>query len=345
MPSSIDTSKIPVKNIFYMLVYAWNYPLEKRTIPVEAKDEKDLLNLFSKLLIMKLSSLIKRGFYKEYRSREETSSVIKGKIMFKESIETFETQRGRLHFTEDQFTYDILHNQLIKATIRLVLKQPGIEPNYQESLKRLLSYFNHVSDIKVTINMFDNIKIHRNNHAYDFILQICYFIWQQTLLHEESGVLEFDDFTRNHHKMAKLFEDFVKNFYRGEIANSKVSGQHLHWPVQGEMHEHMPIMKTDIYLSISDTKYIIDTKFYHNLFLLHHGKESLRSAHIYQLFSYLKNDEYETGRKATGILLYPKVEKDVTLRDNMLGFDIRVCTVNLYDNWKNIHARLLKILS
>src|SRR5690606_6341343 len=81
MTSSVDRSPIPVKNIYYMLVYAWDHPHEKDFIQVLGEDEKDLLHLLSKVLLLKVKALIKKGFYKEYAERREEASIIRGKIL------------------------------------------------------------------------------------------------------------------------------------------------------------------------------------------------------------------------------------------------------------------------
>jgi 5-methylcytosine-specific restriction enzyme subunit McrC len=62
MISSEEPSRIPIKNIYYMLVYAWDHPHEKKMISVYDKDEKDLLNLLVKVLLIRLNRLSNGGF-------------------------------------------------------------------------------------------------------------------------------------------------------------------------------------------------------------------------------------------------------------------------------------------
>lgn len=117
------------------------------------------------------------------------------------------------------------------------------------------------------------------------------------------------------------------------------------WPAQGEMTEFLPKMKTDISLEYGGKKFIIDTKFYKDMLGVQWKKETVRSGHLYQLFSYLKNDEYYTGKKATGILLYPKVEKDVDLNYKIHDFEITLCTLDLTGHWYKIHKRLFELVN
>jgi 5-methylcytosine-specific restriction enzyme subunit McrC len=71
-------------------------------------------------------------------------------------------------------------------------------------------------------------------------------------------------------------------------------------------------METDITLKNECEKIIIDAKFYHETMTVNYDKKKIKSTNLYQLFSYLLNQE-DRGLKtqnATGILLYPTIERD-----------------------------------
>lgn len=327
-----------------MLVYAWDHPQEKNFINVFEEDEKDLLNLLSKVLLVKIKALIKKGFYKEYVENLEESGIIRGKVLFKESLETFSYKRGKLHILEEDMSYNILHNQLIKATLFYLAGKGELKKEYKDEIKNILTYFQHVSLIKVNLRLFNEVNLHRNNQHYQFLLNICRFIWENALLHEGSGEKQFQDFSREHQQMARLFENFVKNFYRKEIPGSLAKSESFYWPAEGENVNLLPKMKTDISLEFSNQKQIIDTKFYKDTFGIHREKETIHSAHLYQLFAYLKNDEHYSGNKAKGILLYPKVNQTVNLVYRIHEFDVKICTLDLTQHWNKIHDRLLEIV-
>lgn len=326
-----------------MLVYAWNHPHEKNFISVTGEDEKDLVHLLSKVLINKVKALIKKGFYKEYVEQQEVAAIIRGKILFKESFQTFSHKRGKLHTAHEDMSYDILHNQLIKTTLSYLASMEHLRGETQDEIRKVLSFFEGISLIKVTSQLFNEVNVNRNNQHYRFILHICQFICEHCLLREGKGEKQFQDVSREHQQMAKLFENFVKNFYRAELPGSIVKSESLLWPAEGENIDYLPKMTTDISLEHGNQKIIIDTKFYKEIFGQWWNKESIRSGHLYQLFAYLKNDEYYTGRKAAGILLYPKVNKNVDLHYQIHGFLIRICTLDLAGDWRMIHERLLEM--
>ncbi|MGJ5715377.1 5-methylcytosine restriction system specificity protein McrC [Staphylococcus equorum] len=345
MTSQVDTSKIPIKNIYYMLVYSWGYPQEQKLISVSQRDEKDLTNLISRVLISKLKSLIKKGIYKEYSEAHDTSGIIKGKINFKESISDFSFKRGKMYIQYEELTVDNLFNQIVKSIAVYLLQYNSLEMHYKNELKRILNYFNSVSDIKIKEQDFKNLIFHKNNYHYKFIILLCRFIWTKLLLHESESDDSFNDFTRNHQELAKLFEKFVRNFYDTELTGCTVNSRKLHWDASGSIEAFLPKMFTDISIDFPDEKIVLDTKFYHNAFTQSHSKDIIRSAHVYQVFAYLMNNSKFNIKKQTGMLLYPEVDTEITLQGTLHQFDFKVCTVNLYDNWKNIHERLLKVIA
>lgn len=96
-----------------------------------------------------------------------------------------------------------------------------------------------------------------------------------------------------------------------------------------------------------DKKIILDTKYYKNALSSNYGSEKLISSNLYQLFSYLNNNgiKSEKDNYAEGILLYPKVNKELNLKYNIHGHEIKVYTVDLNREWQEIHRRLGDIIS
>ncbi|MEH7495786.1 5-methylcytosine restriction system specificity protein McrC [Neobacillus niacini] len=86
MGSLTDSNKIPIKNLYYMLCYAWDHLAEKDFVTIAREDEKDIKHLLTRVLLVKLRSLIKRGFYKEYIGYKEETSTLKGRILFQKTL-------------------------------------------------------------------------------------------------------------------------------------------------------------------------------------------------------------------------------------------------------------------
>ena len=77
------------------------------------------------------------------------------------------------------------------------------------------------------------------------------------------------------------------------------------------------------------------------------GKDTVRSWHLYQLFTYLKNIAWSgpLGAKAEGILVYPLVDRTLNLRFTIQGHVVRVITIDLAQEWRDIHERLQDLIA
>jgi 5-methylcytosine-specific restriction enzyme subunit McrC len=337
------TPKIPIKNIYYMLCYAWNRLEEKDYADVAREDEKDIYHLLTRILIVKLRSLIKRGFYREYCVNQEEASTIRGRILFQESIKTFSFKRGRLHTEFDEMSHNILHNQLIKTTLYNLLHQPNLDIELKESVHQLMTYFNGIERIPLNQRAFNQVRLHRSNLHYGFVLDICRFLYESLFLHEQGEGNKFIDFERDEKAMAYLFENFVRQFYIEELPGFKVKRDNIYWQAEGEHLDYLPMMQTDISLENDQLKIIMDTKYYQNAYTERYGGKKLISSNLYQLLAYLSNYKI-TAKQLSGILLYPKVDQDLNLFYSIQDYPVKVCTVDLNKNWRFIHERLLEVV-
>jgi 5-methylcytosine-specific restriction enzyme subunit McrC len=212
-----------------------------------------------------------------------------------------------------------------------------------------MGMFGKISVIELRHSLFRQIKLHRNNRLYGIILKVCQLIFENSLPAEEPGTWKFPDFTRDERKMNQLFEAFVRNFYRIEQHVFKVRRENINWKLQPdtpELKDFLPIMQTDITLENQSSKIILDAKFYRETMVVNYDKEKIRSANLYQIFSYLLNQEdgSERAQTASGILLYPTIEQDYDLDFRYKNHRISIRTVNLNTNWKAIEKRLKEII-
>ena len=149
--------------------------------------------------------------------------------------------------------------------------------------------------------------------------------------------------------MARLFEAFVKNFYKIETDFS-VSSDSITWQFESDNAEDLemlPTMLTDITLQSKSQKVIIDTKYYKEAFQTRFDKQKINSSNLYQLFSYLKNQETDTEltQNCEGILLYPSIQNDFVHSFKYENHKIRIISINLNQDWQNIRTDLLKIVA
>lgn len=341
---------IPIENIYYLLCYAWNKLEEKERVNVEVDDKMEILDLFAKVLINATKILLKRGIDKNYIETTEELAGIKGKIQFSQTIKSNILFKQRTICTFDEFSSNILTNRILLTSIKTLIKTKGLNPDLKKELKSLLIMFSGIEPIKMSKSIFSQVRLNRNNRFYGFLMNVCQIIYENTLPTEQSGEYKFSDFTRDENKMNQLFEAFIRNFYRLEQTKyNSVKSEIINWQFDFtdiDSFQYVPLMKTDISLENSEEKIIIDAKYYRETMSLNYNKEKIKSNNLYQLFSYLLNQEDGTKKcnTAKGILLYPTIETEYNLSYKYKEHNIEINTINLNANWKDIALRLKSFL-
>jgi 5-methylcytosine-specific restriction enzyme subunit McrC len=341
-------NRIPIQNLYYLFCYAWNRFEEGEAIDVGGVDSPELADLFAKVLIGGLKHLMRRGIDRGYIPIDEELSILRGRVNFQGSLQLTLRRKPRLLCQFDELRRDILTNQILKATILRLINVTGINNELAHELRMLARMLGDVSEPHLSRSLFRRVQIYRNNAFYDFLIRICELIYETTLPERDGDRYRFSDILRDEQKMARIFEDFVRNFYRLEQTQYRVKPLQMRWDAVGDENQlqMLPLMRTDIHLENANSRIIIDTKYYSDTLQAHHGKNSLRSENLYQLFSYLKNCEAlgTVYSDTEGILLYPAVGDKIQFSADIQGHRVRVCTVNLDQPWHLIRSDLLAMI-
>lgn len=341
---------IPIRNLYYLYCYAWNRFEEAQTIAVEAEQGPDLPTLLVRVLMAGTRSLLGRGLDRTYLPFREELNTVRGHIELGPTIRLKMRKTRRVDCSFDELTHDVLHNQLLKATLKKLCRTSALAPNLLSDLKHLWMRMADVSDIQLTSAAFARVQLHRNNARYDFLLKICSLLFHDLIPLKAQGDYAFHDIVRDERKMAGVFERFVLAFYQTKLSRFRASARWLNWQATELASSHsarIPGMKTDVYLESIDRRLIIDTKFYRDPLQEHHDNTSYRSGHLFQLFAYLRNDAMTRlhAPVAEGMLLYAEVEDSLDSSYSIHGHIVRIASVNLAQPWQQIEERLLHLVA
>ncbi len=343
---------IPIKNIYYLLCYAWDKLEEGSHVDVSSDDYDEAIDLLSRVLVNGCTRLFKRGIDRDYLEFNEEYIGIKGKVDFNSSLRKILFKQGRTICKFDEFDANTLHNQILKTTLQRVLKIKTLVPKIANEVKDCLRRFPSVDELELSLSHFSTVRIHRNNSFYFFLLKICRLIYDNTVLDNETGNYKFKDFYGDEKVMGDLFEDFVRNFYKREQKKYVVGREDIYWDAVAlgdSSISTLPKMQTDTTLESDERKVIIETKFYEIALKSRFGAEKFRSNNLYQLYSYLRNVESSTKHhnniNCEGILLYPSVNYSINEYYQLGTHKLNVRTVDLGTEWRKIHKELLDIIS
>ncbi|MFC1732227.1 5-methylcytosine-specific restriction endonuclease system specificity protein McrC [candidate division KSB1 bacterium] len=344
---------IPIQNIYYMLCYAWDKLDEANIVSVKAIDQHNIFDLLGQVLHNGISYLLRRGLDRGYIIFSEATSNIRGKIDISGSIKRNLIKQPKIICIYDEFNHNVLHNQILKSTIRMLLKYDELHKDISGILHFIYRKLHGIELIDLEKRHFDLVQLNRNNYFYDFLLKICELIYENLQIYEEEGKSKFRDFTRDKNKMRVLFEEFVRNFYKIHLSDAYVKKEQIDWDIKGfdEISDkYIPKMETDTSITFKDgkRKIVIETKFSKDVFQEHYNKESIKSPNLYQLYAYIKNlgvkDDY-ANKHCEGILLYPQINYKVDLRYKIEEHKFSVKTLDLNQDWKKIRTDLLKIIN
>lgn len=339
---------IPIQNVYYLLCYAWDKLAEEEIVAVDPISSPNLADLFARVLVTGTNHLLRRGFDRGYVPHQEWTGRLRGRICLQEAVRTNGTRTGRLPCAFDELSYNVLHNQILKATMQRLSRVDGIAPESSEGLVQMCRMFADIDNIRLTARIFGLVQLHRNNRFYDFLLKVCELVHRNLLVSEKSGASKFRDFARDPDQMAVLFESFIRNFYRIHT-DYRVKREDIHWrwvPLDDAAAALLPKMQTDVSLTSKTRKIIIDCKFTPQATQKNFEAEKLRSSHLYQIYAYLNNlPDGELSQTCEMILLYPTVKNplSVTYEDKRRKISIR--TIDLDQEWPGIQSGLLAIVA
>lgn len=156
---------IPIKNIFYMLTYAWDLYQERSLDEFSEEDSPDIYNLLAKVFLSSVKHLLKKGLEKSYDPALECSSTLKGKLDFNLSIKTQSFLNAKAWCDFDELSFNTLANKILKATLKQLLKL-----NLDETLKanslELYLRLNQIEDYIIQKNDFSSIRLNKNTFHY-----------------------------------------------------------------------------------------------------------------------------------------------------------------------------------
>ena len=314
-----------------MLSYAFKILKEQGYKNLETEEFHTMGELCAAILCKGISLQLKRGLGKEYIPATDTLCGIRGKIELSDSIKRNSFQKQQLTCSFEEFTENSRMNQILKTTLLVLISSEISKPRKKE-LRKLLVCFSGIDQSDVhSINW--HFQYNRNNQTYRLLIGICNLVLKGLLQTKSEGTNRLMDFL-DEQRESRLYEKFILEYYRKEIPRIKAQASQIAWQLDDDFSEMLPIMQTDIMLSKGEKILIIDAKYYSRTTRSQYNVQTLHSANLYQIFTYVKNKEAELRERphdVSGMLLYAKTDNDSSLNKTyqMSGNRVSVRTLDL----------------
>jgi len=331
-----------------MLTYAFQVLKQSNYDKIAVEEFENIQDLFAAILAKGIAQQLKQGLYREYISNCDNLTVMRGKLDINGTINNKLQRKQKLFCEYDEISENNVFNQILKTTARILLSQPSVSVEYRTALKRVMMFFGSIDIIEPSGIKWNILRYQRNNQGYKMLLNICYFVLEGLLLSNDKGKYKVATFL-DEQRMSRLYEKFVLEYYRYHHPDLRAASSQIAWNLDDGVVGFLPIMQTDITLRNGVKVLIIDTKYYSHTMQIQgqYDSRTLHSNNLYQIFTYIKNQDAGNTGNVAGMLLYAKTEETITpdCDFQMSGNKIIVKTLDLNVAFADIAARLDMIAS
>ena len=358
--------RIPVRNIWLLLLYASQLyrelPETQRVEMEEAPD--DIPELVAELLANAVERRMRRNITVGYRRRADVLNRVRGRIDLLRTERRQLLQRGQVACSFDELTADTPRNRCVREALLLlarVIKRKPLGRQCRELAARLGSAgVQSEPDARRVSGQILRSGAGWTDAEERQMLAAARLAFDLQIPTEEAGRALLAMANRDANPGWKLYEYAMAGFYEAVLRDrgwDVNNGRRMSWHMEDaepSVRDLMPQMITDITLerrpagnAANGHRIVIDTKFMSPVTSGQQGKETFRSANIYQMYAYLRSQE-DTGdplwRHATGVLLYPSLGVDYDEAATIQGHRLRFATVNLVAESRTIRRQLLRIV-
>ena len=300
----LDTKKVFLK----MLSKLKNSPfLNISSAHLKTSSSFPLLEVFIENYISEVKKILRVGIKSQYVNQQENLNFLRGKIVNPLNFKHNHSNKAKFYCEFDEFSEDIVYNQLIKSTL-LKLSRISKSHNNRTNILQLLHHFDTVNESTDFISDFR--KVNGINRLFINYKQA--ISWSEVFLMNKS----FTNFSGNSKNMAilfpmeRIFEDYIgylmKTYADGHEIKTQDKSYYL---VSNHKAKNKFRLKPDIVATNEDNQeqIIFDTKWK----LLDESQEkknyNISQSDMYQLYAYGKkyalNNSFSIEPKL--VLLYP----------------------------------------
>jgi 5-methylcytosine-specific restriction enzyme subunit McrC len=219
--------KLPVARLLFLAGYAIS-GARWRSDDVGVSEADDLVPALAQVLWRRTAQAIHQGLLPGYVLVEETSPVLRGRLLESDQLHRHLGLAFPLEIQHDEFTVDIPENRILRTACERMLALPRVDPQAQRMLRRLLREFTDVTvlarneDIPGWQPTWLNARYHVALHLAELVLRA-------TSIEHGPGGVSVTGFLLD---MPLVFEEFVTVALREALEpgyGGRVVGQDRGW--------------------------------------------------------------------------------------------------------------------
>jgi 5-methylcytosine-specific restriction enzyme subunit McrC len=294
--------KIPIDRVLFMISYALNGARWHRA-PVTLEREDDLVEMVIRAFTHEIRRAFARGVLQGYVTAEEALQAVRGRIRMDDQIRRRYGIAPPIEVRFDEFTEDILENQLIRAAIVRLDRLPVRSDHLRWPLRAVESQLEGVG-----LHEFDDKRLPsptytRLNERYRGAVELARLILAGSSIELAHGAVRAASFLID---MNQVFEDFLVTALRESLGFDERTlvqggkGRQLHLDVARRI-----VLRPDISIWRGDRcRFVADAKYKK----LEQGE--FKHADLYQLTAYTIATALPGG-----MLIYAKGEAEPAVHE------------------------------
>ncbi|GAA5629342.1 protein McrC [Brucella sp. NBRC 12953] len=347
---------IPIRNLWVLLAYASGLARFLDPFSTEIEDDTELPEVLARLLVHVVERKLRRSLSRGYQPNAATLSRVRGRINWFETETRLLLSRGQISCRYEELTHDIPRNRLALAALTsLTGKLENVDLIRQCNC--LARHFRDAGVInkRPSCAELSGDKGSRSDSDDNLMLRVATIALDLVLPSETAGTEKHHGLDHNEMLLRRIFEQAIAGFYRHELHGKfgwSVKGQtHLNWAISEQsegLKSILPSMRADMMFEQAGIRRIIlDTKFTNIMSPRSYGSEGIKSAHLYQIYSYLRSQVSrgdDLADTAEGILLHPAVNRHLDENVTIQGHRLRFVTVDLAAKPIDLRNQLLDII-
>lgn len=266
--------KLPIERLLFLVGYAAD--------PAGWRDELGLVDVrpglvpaTAQLLWRQIEQAISPGLLHGYRSVEESSATLRGRIHQAEQVRRHHGRAYPVAIQYDDLTADIAENQILLAAVTRMLRVPRID---EHARKHLLSQRQRLSEFTTVVRQkLPKWQPSRFNERYHRAVRLAEIVWRATSPEHAPGVLETNGFLFD---LNRIFEAFVTNAIDEHIRARFDGRAYLQYPCHLDEQSTVS-MKPDLaWLVRGEAVAVLDAKYKQE------RPSGFPNADVYQMLAY-----------------------------------------------------------
>ncbi len=205
--------KLPIGRVLYLASYAMG-AVDFREERFDFERRKSLVEALVPALARAARRAFGRGLLHGYRTEEEALHTVRGRIRIADQIRHRFGISVPVEVRYDDFTDDVLPNQLVKAAAVRLASMRIRSPQSRLDLGWIAATLDNVSLVDFPPGRIPEVKFDRLNEHYREVVTLSRLILRHTAIETARGAVRASGFLMD---MNKVFEEFVTRALREEL--------------------------------------------------------------------------------------------------------------------------------